>query len=620
MLMCGICGFVNQRAAPLKREHLQQMNEAMRHRGPDDGGEFVHQDVFLAMRRLSIIDLEHGHQPMLTPDGNLCVVFNGEIYNYRELREALEKAGYSFSTESDTETLLHGYCAWGIEGLLSRLNGMFGICLYDIAKNQLFLARDRAGEKPIYYYQDANTFIFASELKALMQAPVVPCVLNEEALALYLLHQYPPGPATLLKDVHKLLPGTYLSLKTETLESQVVSYWNLAEAALPSAFSLQAHKAQLTELLTEAVKIRLRADVPVGAFLSGGLDSSINVALIAHLGITELNTFSIGFEHQNFDESPYSREVAEHFGTKHHHFLLNPRELVTLLPQVIGRVDEPVADAAAIPTYWLCQESRKFVKVALTGEGADELFAGYDYYRTRLHSEVSERPQETWQQKVKRYLGIGTENWHLQGIPDAISGFPLIAPPQTIARLLNAEHAPEQLLETLHCRWLEKFPLLENPSLARAQYYDLKTWLPDDLLMKVDKMSMANSLEVRAPFLDHRLIEYSFTLPDALKIQGNTVKYLLRESFQSLLPPAILHREKHGFNLPMHLWLRQELKELVMDTLHPETLKRGGILSSKGVSEVLDQFMNHNASCERLIYALYVFQQWWQGLNHARKK
>ncbi|MBF0279391.1 MAG: asparagine synthase (glutamine-hydrolyzing) [SAR324 cluster bacterium] len=614
--MCGICGFVTRNAPQLDLEHLRRMNEMMIHRGPDEGGDFSDGKVFMAMRRLSIIDLAQGHQPMFSPDKTLCVVFNGEIYNYRELQQELQQQGYDFTTESDTETLLHGYHAWGMEGLLARLNGMFGFCLYDTARKQLFLARDRAGEKPVYYYKNSEYFVFASELKALTQSGSIPCSIDQDALAAYLLHQFTPGSQTLLAGVSKLPPGSFLRLSPETLDYQVVSYWELSQTNTESQLSLQEHQHKLFELLKDSIKIRLRADVPVGAFLSGGLDSSINVALIASLGITDLNTFSIGFEHQDFDESPYSRQVADHFGTKHHHFLLNPRELTTLLPQVLAMVDEPVADAASIPTYWLCQESRKIVKVALTGEGADELFAGYDYYREQpvLPLRAS---QKTWKQKIKQFFRKKPFPLDLQGIPDPVSGFPLMAPPETIAQLLASDNDPGLLLQKLHQRVTENFQIFPNHALARAQYYDIKTWLPDDLLMKVDKMSMANSLEVRAPFLDHRLIEYSFTLPDTLKIQGNDVKFILRKSFADLLPPAILKREKHGFNLPMHLWLRAELKDLVMDTLNPETLGREGVLNAREVNAVLEQFMNHDAPCERLIYSLYVFQQWWHTLKSS---
>ncbi len=614
--MCGICGFVTRNAPQFDLEHLRRMNEMMLHRGPDGGGDFTDGQVFMAMRRLSIIDLAHGHQPMFSPDKTLCVVFNGEIYNYRELQEELRQLGYTFVTESDTETLLHGYHAWGMEGLLSRLNGMFGFCFYDASQKQLFLARDRAGEKPVYYYRNSDYFMFASELKVLTQSGSIPCSIDENALAAYLLHQYTPGSQTLLKNVYKLPPGSYLRLSPETLDYEILSYWNIPHSASESRsqLSLKEHQATLYELLKDSIKIRLRADVPVGAFLSGGLDSSINVALIATLGIRDLNTFSIGFEDQDFDESRYSQQVAEHFGTKHHHFLLNPRELTTLLPKVLAMMDEPVADAASIPTYWLCQESRKSVKVALTGEGADELFAGYDYYQ-KLPVVPEKSSQQSWKQKIKHALGWKSLSLDLRGIPDPISGFPLMAPPQTIAQLLMTENSPDSWLSAFHRQVTDNFQVFPKQALARAQYYDLKTWLPDDLLMKVDKMSMANSLEVRSPFLDHRLIEYSFTLPDALKIQGSTVKYLLRESFAHLLPATILNREKHGFNLPMHLWLRNELKDVVMATLNPETLKREGILNAKTVAAVTEQFMDHNAPCERLIYALYVFQQWWQTIK-----
>ncbi len=612
--MCGICGFVKNDAAQLDLQHLRLMNETMAHRGPDDAGDFVDQNVFLAMRRLSIIDLAQGHQPMLTPDKMLCVVFNGEIYNYQELRQELQQKGYHFSTDSDTETLLHGYHAWGIEELLARLNGMFGFCIYDIAQKQLFLARDRAGEKPIYYYRNADYFIFASELKVLTHTHSIPCAIDHDALATYLLHQYTPGSQTLLANTYKLPPASYLRLNIENLDYDIIPYWDIPHSASLSSASLEEHKTKLYELLTDSVKIRLRADVPVGAFLSGGLDSSINVALIATLGITDLNTFSIGFEHQDFDESPYSQQVAQHFGTKHHHFLLNPKELTTLLPRVLAMVDEPVADAASIPTYWLCQESRKFVKVALTGEGADELFAGYDYYRHLPYPPLSTSPI-SWKQKIKQYLGLSNPSLELQGMPDPISGFPLMTPFSTITQLLVPECSPEHLLSAYHRQVTQNFAIFPNHSLAKAQYYDIKTWLPDDLLMKVDKMSMANSLEVRAPFLDHRLVEYSFTLPDALKIQGDTVKLLLRESFSDLLPVSILKREKHGFNLPMHIWLRGDLKELVMDTLNPNTLRQEGLLNANTVTSILDQFINHNAPCERLVYSLYVFQQWWHALQ-----
>lgn len=610
--MCGICGFVKLKSDKLNREHLLRMNDTITHRGPDEGGDFEHKNVFLAMRRLSIIDLAQGHQPMFSPDNQLCVVFNGEIYNYKELKAELEQAGYQFATESDTETLLHGYQAWGIEGLLSRLNGMFGACLYDMTNQLLYLFRDRAGEKPIYYYADPNYFIFGSELKVLTHTHSIPCQIDEAELAKYLMFQFTPGDKTLLKNVFKLPAGSFLRMDVKTLDFKIEPYWKIHFSEAPPNQSFDDYKAQLVELLRDSVKIRLRADVPVGAFLSGGLDSSINVALISDLGISDLNTFSIGFEHQDFDESPYSRQVAEHFGTKHHHFLLNPNELATLLPRVLEMVDEPVADAACIPTYWLCLESRKRVKVALTGEGADELFAGYEYYKHL--PPVTHSPTTSWWQQIKGRL-MGQPTFELAGQPDTISGFPLMVPASTAVQLIQSDVSPESLIAPIHQATFATTGIASNRFLTKAQYLDIKTWLAHDLLMKVDKMSMANSLEVRAPFLDHRLIEFSFMLPDAYKIQGGAVKHVLRESFRKALPDIILDRQKHGFNLPMHQWLRKELKELVHDTLSPQAIQTGGILNAKTVGTVLTQFMEHQVACERLVFSLFVFQHWWNSLK-----
>lgn len=581
---------------------VRAMCDQMAHRGPDDEGTFTDGCVHLGVRRLSIIDLEGGHQPIVSPNRRLCLALNGEIYNYVELARELCDRGYQFRTRTDTETLLHGYSAWGLDGLLQRLNGMFAFCLYDQASGRLILARDRTGEKPLYYASGSDYFVFASELGALVHSGLVSPEVNRRSLARYLRYQYAAGSESILSGVSRLPPGHFLVLDVRTRQIEIQRYWRPRPGDRIAAGEWQH---TLRHLLTDSVRLRLRADVRVGAFLSGGVDSSINAALMVAAGAGNVDTFSVGFEHSEFDESPYSRLMADHLGTRHHHVVLTPAKATELLPSAIAAMDEPIADQAAIPTYWLCAEAKRSVGVALTGEGADELFAGYDWYAPfapmrvlpRIWRSVRTTVQSPWRSRRRER--------------DPVSGFEMMASVDCVESLLSAAAASDAPVDRItHSAFNGRLtPLL------RAQLQDLTTWLPDDLLVKADRMSMAHGLELRAPYLDHRVIEFSLNLPDRCKIHQKTAKAILRETFADLLPPAIVARRKQGFDLPLRRWLRGELRELVRDTLSSSAVARDGTFVAASVDRVVSDFMERRTENGRLVFALYVFQEWWRHLT-----
>lgn len=619
--MCGICGVAGPAA---RAELVERMCGQIVHRGPDDQGIWAQPGVALGMRRLSIIDVAGGHQPMSNEDGAVWIVFNGEIYNYLDVRKDLEGRGHRFATRSDTEVMLHGWEEWG-ESSVEHLRGMFAYALWDRRTDTLFLARDRLGKKPLYYTVVNNTLFFGSEIKAILAYPEVPREVNPAALDAYLTYRYVPGSVTMFQGIHKLLPGQTLTWRAG--EISLRQYWQPRYEAHAQVASEEEYIERTTELLRESVRIRLMSEVPLGAFLSGGLDSSVVVGLMAGLMDQPVKTFSVGFgEGGDIDEVAHAKIVAEHFGTDHHEITVKA-DAAELLPRLVWHMDEPVADSAAIPTFLISEVACKEVTVVLTGEGSDELFAGYPrYYGDRLLSMVEFLPQparkplaaasylfpSTSDQRLVRYAhralrGAGQSraeryrNWMTvfqQSEKEA-----LYSPALRAALGQGRQVHPGE-------------PVLTGPIardfLHTMLEYDVLGWLPEDLLMKVDKMGMAASIEARMPFLDHVLFEYVAGMPEAMKLRGRTSKYILRQISKGLLPESIRQRKKHGFDVPVNRWLRSDLRPMLHELLGADRLRAHGFFAPEAVAQLIEEHESGRRDHQHRLWTLLCFQLWYE--------
>lgn len=570
--MCGVCGYLG----PGSTSILKPMADTIAHRGPDDSGEFFTENVGLAHRRLAIIDLTpSGHQPMTCPVGNV-LVYNGEIYNFREIRKDLEKLGHVFFSQSDTEVVLASYRQWG-EDCLQHFRGMFAFALWDAGQRKLFLARDRVGIKPLYYLQHRGIFYFASEVKALLEVPGFPRRLNHQALPLFLSFRYVPGEQTMFEGINKLLPGHCMALKAGG-EVAPRRYWQL-EFEPDEGPDETEWKERFWATFEESVRLRMISDVPLGAYLSGGLDSSLIVAAMSGLSSAPVETFSVGFGDQKFDESPYAAQVATQFGCSHHQ-LSAEEEAGELLEKVIYHLDEPLADLAAIPTYLMARETKPHVTVALSGEGADELLAGYPKYRAFL-----------WRNKVAPLLpasvfqlgGRLAKNITLQ------RAFSSLGEQDRVRSYLNlaAVYSGSELSQLLNNQKLEEHNAAESivksyfspglDGLSQLLNLDFHTWLPDDLLLKNDKMTMAHGVEARVPYLDHKLVELCARIPSRYKLKWNQDKVLLRKVMRGRLPERIRKRKKTGFTIPLAQWMDGPMGHQIEGIFWPGQIEKQGL-------------------------------------------
>jgi len=621
--MCGICGIMTfSPSVAIAPEELRRMNEAIFHRGPDEEGFYHHEQIGMAMRRLSIIDLSSGQQPISNEDGTLWIVYNGEIYNYLELRAELERRGHRFKTKSDTEAIVHAYEEYGVD-CPSKLNGMFSFAIWDTRRRSLFLSRDRLGKKPLYYYAGRDRFLFASEMKSILQAQGVPRRISPQALDLYLTYEYVPAPHTILADLKKLPAGHSLLIKADG-KTELRRYWDLhfRENGYHSAELQQG----LVELLQDAVKIRLMSEVPLGAFLSGGIDSSCVVALMARAMDQPVKTFSIGFEEGSYNELHYAREIARHYRTDHKEFILRPNAL-ELTEKLVRHLDEPLGDFSIFPTYLVSKMAREHVTVVLSGDGGDELFAGYDAYRAdRIYRAYRRLPAFVRQGLISPAAKLLPPTEKKKGAFNKIK------------RFVEGTQYPEDLQ---HVRWMiflaaQEKRLLYGEALRsvdmqhgahdfmrhhfqnadsqdeinRQLYVDIKTYLCDDIMVKVDRMSMAASLEARAPFLDYRVVEYAATIPSALKLRGKQTKWILKQAMAGLLPPQIIKRGKEGFSIPIKNWLKQELRPLMLEVLSPARLKRDGFFDAAYVQRLIDEHLRGVENHSHRLWALTVFGIW----------
>jgi asparagine synthase (glutamine-hydrolysing) len=620
--MCGITGVAGSlRGEPAT---LQRMNDRLRHRGPDGEGAFWSDDVGLAMRRLAIIDLNTGDQPIFNEDRTVCVVYNGEIYNFVELRAELEGRGHRFETNADTEVIVHAYEEFGPD-CVERLWGMFALALWDSRQRLLLLARDRLGKKPLVYYADpaAEGVAFASELQALLAHPGVPREVEPSAIDDYLTYLYVPAPTTAYRNVRKLPPGHRLVWQAGHIS--VEPYWRVRFGAKRAIAEPEAVH-EFGTLLRDAVRRRMIADVPLGAFLSGGMDSSSVVAEMAELSSTPVKTFSIGFGERDFDELRYARQVAERFGTDHHELVVEPRAL-EVLPTLVRHYGEPYGDSSAIPTYYVAQMTRQHVTVALNGDGGDELLAGYErHWAARIAARYDTVPRFVRHGLIRPLIPLLPEPRQRRAFLRRAKRFMAAAHLPVFDRYLHwvGAYTPAQkqtlytpdFVAQLHGnesgRWLRE-ALAPEPGLDPVDAVvraDTLLYLPEDLLAKVDIATMANSLEARAPFLDHRLVEFCASLPSSLKLRGRTSKWLLRSLMRDRLPPDILTRPKMGFGVPVGEWLRGDLRPLLQDTLFSPTAVQRGYFRPDAVRALVDEHLSRRADRTSHIWALLMLELW----------
>jgi asparagine synthase (glutamine-hydrolysing) len=625
--MCGICGFLNLKGqgGGDRQEILSRMNSSIRHRGPDEEGFYLDQNIALGMRRLKIIDLKTGSQPVYNEDKSICVVFNGEIYNFLQLREDLENKKHKFYTHCDTEVIAHLYEEYA-QDFLRYLNGMFAIAIWDQKNKSLILARDRLGKKPLHYAVFDSKLVFASEIKAILEYPGFKREVDRLSLVKYLAYEFVPAPHSIFSGIKKILPGHYLIIKEDRIEE--VRYWDIDFDKVSDLSEAEA-VSEFKDLLGLAVKRRLVSDVPLGVFLSGGIDSSSIVALMTSFSSRPVKTFSIGFKDASFDELRYSRRIAALFHTEHKEQVLEARQMLDLIPRITEFLDEPLADASIIPTYLLSRITSEDITVALGGDGADELFAGYPTYQAhrliRYYRNIPSWIRKIIIENIIRRLPVSFDNISLDfKLKKFISG--LSYPDHIRHYIWMGSFSPQETAELigpqLNCGFRENdiFSELQfysdrvkgNDPVAEAMYLDLKLYLQDDILVKVDRASMACSLEVRAPFLDYELVEFVASLPTELKLKGMQSKYLLKKAMRVVLPSDILYRPKKGFGIPVAKWLAGELRPLVFDMLSEERIRKQGFFNPVYVSRLLNEHLAKKKDHRKKIWTLFIFQLWAQ--------
>ncbi|MFH1337338.1 MAG: asparagine synthase (glutamine-hydrolyzing) [Nanoarchaeota archaeon] len=578
--MCGIIGF----AGFMDRVLLKNMADVIRHRGPDDHGYFFDKNISLGARRLSIIDIKGSKQPIYNENKDIVLVFNGEIYNFQKLREELHQLGHNFSTDGDGEVIVHLYEQYG-EECVTKLNGMFAFAIWDARKKKLFIARDRLGIKPLYYTQIGNRFLFGSEIKSILQYRGYKPDTDRNALSDYLTFRYVPGPLTMFKNIFKLLPCHTLTYQDGKVETK--KYWYFAFNSTNK--SEDFYVKTLKNLLEDSIKSRLISEVPLGAYLSGGLDSSFVVGLMSKISQEPINTFTVTFDDIEFNEAPYAKSIAEHFNTNHRSLEVKQKS-INILPKVIYHMDEPVSDPATIPTYMMAELTKKHVTVVLTGEGSDELFGGYPQYRAAMIDKKLGPfrkiiPKLTKNDLMKRFD---------QDYTDWISIF--------------TEKEKQELLKE---KPEKNNTVIQRPyDLNQLLYFDIKQWLPDDLLTKIDKTTMAHSVEARVPFLDHIMVEFAGTVPPKYKTGMRQEKIIIRKAMQGIVPKETINRKKQGFHVPIEKWFQGELKEVAQNMLSESVIEKRGYFQYPYVKSLLNKFDSSPKYYSRQLWNLFNLELW----------
>lgn len=614
--MCGICGKLHfDSSYSVSEAEIRKMAHPITHRGPDDEGFYLNQNIGFGFRRLSIIDLHTGHQPLTNEDGNVWIVFNGEIYNYQELRKDLEAKGHRFKTSTDTETIVHLYEEYGTD-CVKKLRGMFGFAIWDDRHQKLFCARDRFGIKPFFYFKDGSRFIFGSEIKNILQADDINREIDINVMDYYLTYGYTPIDETIYKSIKKLEPAHTLEIRAGG-EPVIKKYWDIS---FEPDYNISEDEwcELIEEKLKESIQMRMVSDVPLGAFLSGGIDSSSVVALMSQFSDQPIKTFSIGFKEAAFNELPYAREIAAMYKTDHHEQIVEP-ESIGLLPKLVSAYDEPFADSSAIPTYYVSKFAREYVTVVLSGDGGDELFAGYDHYPMMHNIQRYNKLPSAISQNVFGALH--------RAIPAKVKGkgitYLLSRPKDSVSAYISKFHQTER--EKLYRSevWAS---IKNNPSesykeeilragkskdlIFQMQELDMKTWLVDDILTKVDRVSMQNSLEARVPILDHEFAELSFKIPSQLKLKGKSRKYILKKAMRKYLPDSILFHKKQGFGVPLKLWFKSDLNEYMNDRLLSSQSPLYQFLEPAYVKKIIHDHQTGMRDFNFKIWSLLFLDEW----------
>jgi len=629
--MCGICGTaIIETGEPVSRTLLSAMCASIVHRGPDDEGIFVSNGIGLGARRLSIIDIEGGHQPLSNEDGSVWVAHNGEIYNFPEIRTELLARGHTFRTRTDTETIVHCYEEWG-ELCVQKFQGMFAFAIWDERKKLLLIARDRMGIKPLYYTAIGDkdrTLVFGSELKAILVHPKVGRALEPRAVDFYLTFEYIPEPFSIFRNIHKLPAGAFLVYKGG--EVRIERYWDVdthdTEGSETGSATLASMQDELYERLKESVKARLISDVPLGAFLSGGIDSSAIVGLMHELGVSPIKTFSIGFEDSSYNELAHARRISQKFHTDHEEFILKPHAL-DLTEKLVHHLDEPFGDFSIFPTYLVSKMAREHVKVILSGDGGDEIFGGYEHYQAQKLSRLPlvsllSKPMPSF---LRRIPPSPKKKGFWNKLRRYAQGF---EHPQELRHLrwmmfLNQKEREDLYHENLRNELgkIEPFhtiPPLENlyrrldrfDDISGELYLDLKSYLVDDILVKVDRMSMATSLETRVPLIDHKVVEFAFRLPGPFKLRGLNTKWIFKKTMERLLPHQNIYRSKEGFSIPIKHWLCNELKELMLHYLSENRIRKAGLFNFGPIQHRIKKHLEGKENYSHQLWALLVFEIW----------
>jgi len=621
--MCGICGYIDNKAA--RSEIIHEMTDSMFHRGPDSKGVFMKNNFAFGMRRLSIIDLNSGSQPIFNHDKSKCIVFNGEIYNFPELKKELLMLNMKFNTKTDTEVILLGYEIFGVE-YFSKLNGMFAICIYDDVKHEIIIARDRLGKKPLFYYNNKGLFAFGSEIKAIFKHPTPEKLINFTSLDNLFQFKHTPGEETIYNGISKVRQGHYLKINNLGIITEYLPYWELKNGIINrQEYNYDESKILLREKLISSVKRRLISDVPIGVFLSGGIDSSIITGIVSEISSKPINTFSIGFKDKSFDETRFARIMAEKYKTNHHEFIVEQFKLFDLIDNLVYFLDEPTGDYSIIPTYFVSKYTRSKVKVALSGTGADELFLGYDRYRVHhLNSIMNFFPLHFLDlvAKIISFLPHSSNKngiiWRLEKI---LKTRGMNRKDQYLSILTLLDMVDRQKLYTNEVSneinhekksiFAKKFEEAnEYDFLKQLSYVDINTILIDDYLVKEDRMSMANSLEVRSPFLDYEIVEFVFNMNSNFKLSGGKPKYILKDAFKDILPDKIRNRGKYGFEAPFGNWIRNDLRRDTYELFNDSYLVKNHIFNKMSLKKIIDDHMSGKAKHAKLIFTIVTFEYW----------
>ena len=645
--MCGIAGFLRHGNNALNEQHLLAMGDAIAHRGPDAHGEFINEHVGLCHRRLSILDLsEAGNQPMYSASGDISIVFNGEIYNFLQLKEALLAQGVEFHSGTDTEVILHLYEREGT-ACLAKLNGMFAFAIWDARDNSLFIARDRIGKKPLYYLEQKNLeqknledknleqqnesdntspirFAFASEIKALLALPNVPKDIRMDAVYDYFAYQYVPDPKSIFKHIHKLPPGHFMVLKDK--QTRIEQYWDVSFASTSTA-SASALKSQLQGLAKSCTTRRMISDVPLGAFLSGGVDSSAVVALMSEASDKPVKTCTIAFDDEKYNEAEFAEAVAKQYKTEHHEFMVH-QNVADTLEHIVSFFDEPFADPSLVPTFFVSELARQEVTVAIAGDGGDEVFAGYEKYATDdLENKLRNKFPKWMRNSIFPHCANLCAQFEAPLFRKAKSLFTsLSVSPEMGFYITNSQMEDRQWQKLAKQELkaglgdyhpskltLDAYNKADGPDhLSKILYTDMKTYLPGGILVKVDRMSMANSLEVRAPLLDKEMLEFAASVPSSLKFKDGEKKHLLKEAFKDYLPDDILYRKKMGFSVPLATWLRDDIKSIAQQYLVDSPKGLSQIFNLDVIRDYWEQHQANKADHGAILWSMLMFEMWWQ--------